>query len=229
MIQRSMTAIIMFLAACSPAINQAAKSDIDRRVAGLATSEQIATPPESNELMPLSPGQWIEHHAVDDKGNHSFIKTKILSKQGDNFWVEVETNTYYGTNAIKLLLGIGNRHDPKTVTVYDYWLMDAEGTVTQYPQPLLSVLQNTMDEVLTQLVIVREPDGQGDTTVPAGGFAQAYKARVETSFGTRKMTADVWWHPVVPINGSVKVVGVSESSASALVAYGTTGARSAFP
>lgn len=226
---RSVAALLVVLTACGPTINQAAKSDVDKRVASLATSEEIVPAPEANTLMPLAAGQWIEQHMVDDEGRHSFVKTKVLSQEGSNFWIEVETQSYYGTTALKLLLGIGNRNDPTTVTVHDYWLMDDQGTVTQYPPALLSVLQSTMKEFLTQLVIAREPAGQGDTTVPAGGFAQAYKARVETSLGTSTFTADVWWHPAVPINGQVKTVGVSNSTASALVAYGTTGASSVFP
>ena len=42
MILRSMFATLIVLSACTPSINQAAKSDIDRRVSGLSASDQIA-------------------------------------------------------------------------------------------------------------------------------------------------------------------------------------------
>ena len=226
---RSALFTALLLSACSPRVDQSAKSSIDRQIQQLRPgSEQYGAPTKSDPA-PLAAGQWIKQHVVDKDGNDSIVTTKVLRVDGTRVWFETETETYSGKTALKALVSLDPAGDPKKMDVHEYWTKSAKGKVEQIPPFLLEAMKPTLRTVLANLSAYRAIDGQEDVSVPAGQFAQAYKGRVKIDALGKTLVSDVWWHPEVPINGGVRAIGVDPKSTTELIAFGTSGAKSVFP
>src|SRR5690606_5483685 len=75
---------------CGPSVNQAAKAEVDRRVAALSQTGARFEAPQALEPRPLAVGQWVEYKTVDEDGKPAFMKQKIVGQQGSAFWFEME-------------------------------------------------------------------------------------------------------------------------------------------
>jgi hypothetical protein len=179
--------------------------------------------------MPIAAGQWIKQHMVDKDGKHSFVTTKVLSEEGERIWLETETESYYGATALKMLITLGDRKDPSTIEVHEYWMKHEDGRVEQFPSFLVASMKPTVRQVLAGTTVVNAPEGQADVATPAGQFQQAYRARVTANVLGHEFVSDAWWHPAVPLSGGVRSIGVNPASQVELVAFGTSGAHSVFP
>lgn len=225
---RPIFACLVLLAACGAATASQGPSSFDRELSTLPNADARYGPPRAAKPLTLAAGQWIKQHVVDQDGHHALITTKVIGRFGRQLWLESETESAAGTRAIKVLLSLGDRKDPKTIDIYQYWVKHPDGRVEELPPLLLGTLKPALQRTLGELLIARRPQAQEDVTVTAGRFARAYKARVkDRALGGVTLT-DTWWHSGVPFNGSLRTVSVRAKGATELVAFGLSGAKSAF-
>jgi len=222
-------AFALWVTACGSSINQANKTDIDARAAALTNGSASFAAPSGFSPMPIAVGQWAEYYNVDDDGKSSFMTMKIVGQQGNAFWFENESKTYYGTTASLMLMEMGDRTNIDSVKVLASKTMDEKGQVQETPQEIIGMMQSMMKNNAIGLVVNWANQQQETTSVPAGTFANCYKARSDVSVMGIKMSAMVWGHPEVPISGTVKSEGIGEKNSMTLVGFGTTGAKSVFP
>jgi hypothetical protein len=216
------------LAACGPSIDPAAKADIDRRVAALGAPRQTFPAPGGFVPMPFAAGQWTRHKLVDDKGTPSFVTYKVLSQEGDAFWLEVVTDSYSGRTMMKMLLAIPNRMDPNSIDIRAVSMKDRNGRVTNLDGPVLQMLRSTYQGTLSTLVMSWQGLPQEDASVPAGTFAGCFHARTDASWGPWHSANNSWSHAAVPLSGLVKSQGIDKPTSMELVEFGMQGAVSEF-
>jgi len=214
-------------AGCGAHASQA-PSTFDRELAAIAQNDACYGPPRNAKPLPLAPGQWVKQHVVDQDGHHALVTTKVIGLFGRQVWLESETESEGGTRAIKLLLSLGDRKDPKTIDVFQYWVKAPDGRVEQLQPMLLGSMKPKLQSMLAEVLIAHRADAQEDVAVSAGRFARAYKARVQVKSLGSSALSDTWWHSGVPLNGSLRTVSVSAPGSSELIAFGLSGAKSAF-
>jgi hypothetical protein len=215
-------------AACAPSINQAARADVDRRIAAMQPQDRRVDMPTTPEPQPLAVGQWITIRQIDKEQRPSLSTFKVVGVEGDAYWLEVENDTYFGSTATKILVALGDRTDPSSFDIRLAFTRDSNGTVSELPPPMIEMMRGTFRPILDSLVIRWTELPQQDATVVAGTFAGCYHGRSTVAVAGHSSTSEVWWHPQVPINGLVKTVGVGEPTSSELVDFGYEGARSVF-
>jgi hypothetical protein len=215
--------------ASSPSVNNAAKADVDRRIAALSAKNVDYPAPTVAEPLPLAVGQWATFKQTDQDGKPSIVTYKIVGEQDGAFWYETSMDTYFGHSAIKMLLFVGNRRDPNTFDVRAYFTKNTDGTVQEMPPATLSMVRSSFQWVLDNLVIRWDQYPQEDVQVIGGRFASAYRGRSTVQFAGMSATSDVWFHPAVPINGAVKNVGVDRPNMTMeLIDFGQSGAQTEF-
>lgn len=220
-------AFSLLAAACGPSIDAAAKADIDKRVAALASRGQSYPAPPSAAPMPFAVGQWASYKFVDDKGQPSFMTMKLVAQEGADFWYEVVTDGYYGKTAMRMLVDFGDRQRPESITIKAAKLKDAKGQIIDYPPAMIGLMNSTLRGNLGPIAINWAGLPQEDVSVIAGRFTGAYKGKSEVSFAAFKSTSVVWGHSAVPLSGMVRSQGDNNSTGE-LVDFGTTGAASEF-
>ena len=220
--------LALSLVGCGPSIDAAAKADIDRRVSALGAPRLSFAAPGGFEPMPFAAGQWTRHKLVDDKGQPSFMTYKVLTQEGDAFWLEIVTDTYTGRTMMKMLLAIPNRLDPNSIDIRAVAIKDKNGRVTNLDGPMLSLLRSSYQGALSTLVMSWQGLPQEDAAVPAGTFAGCFRARTDASWGPWHSANTSWSHAAVPLSGLVKSQGVDKPTSMELVDFGLTGAVSEF-
>ncbi|MEO6094835.1 MAG: hypothetical protein ABIW76_03815 [Fibrobacteria bacterium] len=222
-------AAAILLAGCGgPAINVAAKADIDRQLVSRDSTPSVPAPDSGVfKPMPLAVGQWVKFKVVDEKSEPSILTYKILGEEKGAFWVESVNETYQGKKLQKLLVFFGSRTDPKEIKIRAIKTMD-NGYKNELPNSMVSMMEELFKGALSSLILDWKGLPQEDAFVPAGSFAGCYKARGKAQWGPWKSEADSWCHPAVPINGLVRSKGVGKEFAMELLAYGLTGAVSEF-
>jgi hypothetical protein len=213
---------------CGPSIDQAAQSDIDRRVAALGGPKQSFPAPTGFEPLPFAAGQWTRHKLIDDKGQPSFMTYKVIRQDGDAFWMEVTTEQYAGRTMMKMLLAIPNRTDPNSIDIRAVSIKDKNGRVTNLDGPMLSLLRSTYQGAISTLTLSWQGLPQEDATVPAGTFTGCFRARTDASWGPWHSANTSWSHAAVPLSGLVKSHGIDKPTSMELVDFGLTGAVAEF-
>jgi hypothetical protein len=224
----AIASLALSLVGCGPSIDAAAKSDIDRRVSALGAPRLSFSAPGGFEPMPFAAGQWTRHKLVDDKGQPSFMTYKVLTQEGDAFWLEIVTDSYTGRTMMKMLLAIPNRLDPNSIDIRAVAIKDKNGRVTNLDGPMLSLLRSTYQGALSTLVMSWQGLPQEDAAVPAGTFAGCFRARTDASWGPWHSANTSWSHAAVPLSGLVKSQGIDKPTSMELVDFGLTGAVSEF-
>jgi hypothetical protein len=219
---------LVLVSACAPSIDAAAKADVDQRVAALGAPRQSFPAPGGFVPMPFAAGQWTRHKLVDDKGQPSFMTYKVLSQEGDAFWMEIVTDQYAGRTMLKMLLAISNRMDPSSIDVRAVSIKDKNGRVTSLDGPMLSLLRSSYQGALSTLVMSWQGLPQEDAVVPAGTFSGCFRARTDASWGPWHSANTSWSHAAVPLSGLVKSQGIDKPTSMELVEFGLSGATSEF-
>jgi hypothetical protein len=214
-------------AGCGASINQAYKSDIDRRVAGLHPGTVNFPSSDATEPLPLAVGQWTEIKLVDEKQRPSFMMYKVVGQEGDAFWIETLGTSYTAKTELRMLVNLGDRKDLDAIEVKSFTIRQ-NGKLTEYPPEVLGMLKSLWKPAVSSLIIHWVDLPRADAQVPAGSFAGCYKQRSTVTFGPYEQTSDSWQHPAVPINGLVRSVGVDKPTSIELVAFGLSGATSTF-
>ena len=219
---------LVSIAGCAASVDPAAKADIDGRIASLRQPTSTFPAPATFVPMPLAAGQWTQHKMVDDKGQPSFLTYKILSEEAGAFWVETVHESYGGRTIQLMLVAFGNRTDPGQIEIRAVKMKDTGGHVNEVPPAVISMMQSLYKKALPMLVVNWQGQPQESAVVPAGQFAQCFRARTDVQWAGFHSVQDSWSHPAVPISGLVKSQGVDKPSTMELVAYGLNGATSQF-
>ena len=228
--QRALGLGVLLLAlttACGASINDAYKADLDRRLAGLHGSDASYASVDSFEPLPLAAGQWIQFKFVNEKREPSLVKYSVVGQEGNAYWFEITQENYYHRSDTRLLIAIGDRKDPGSYDVRAF-AMKTDGKLHDYPPGMLGLFRSLYKPIVENLVVDWNNLPREDTRVTAGEFHGCFKHRAAFSFGPYHQTSDGWSHPLVPINGLVRSVGVDKPITMELTAFGTEGAKSVF-
>jgi hypothetical protein len=217
------------LGGCGPSIDPAAKADIDRRVSLLKPVGQVWPAPAAYMPPNFAVGQWTQHKVVDDKGQPSFMTYKVVAQDGAAFWVEMSNESYMGKTVTKMLMSIGNRMDPQSVTIHGVKMRDAKGRVNEFDQNMVALMQSLWRGSVNMLFISWQGQPQEDAAVPAGTFSGCFKMRTDASWGPFSTASMSWSHAAVPLSGLVRSQGLDKPNTMELVAFGMTGAVSELP
>jgi len=225
----ALTVGAVVLTGCGPSIDPAAKADIDRRVAMLKPAGQAYAAPTAFGPAPFAVGQWTQHRMTDDKGQPSFMTYKVVGQDGAAFWLEVVSESYTGKTVTKMLMSIGNRMDPQSVTIHGVKMRDNKGRVNEFDRNMVALMQSLWRGTVNMLFISWQGQPQEDAAVPAGTFAGCFKMRTDASWGPFSTASMSWSHAAVPLSGLVRSQGLDKPTTMELVAFGLTGATSELP
>jgi hypothetical protein len=235
LLRRTLSVVVLLAAALAalgssghPSINNAAKADLDRRVSTMQQNPRSIAAPTAFEPMPLAVGQWATFKQVDSEQKPSIVTYKIVGEQEGAFFYEMSIDSYYGHSAVRMLVAIGDRRDPKSVDIRAVTMKNTDGRVQEMPPSVIGMMKSTYGSMVDQLTISWQNLPQEDTQVIGGTFAGCFKTRATVDFAGQSSTSDGWFHPAVPVNGMVKSVGVDRPMTMELVDYGTEGAQSEF-
>ena len=220
--------VSLTMTGCGPSIDAAAKADIDGRVAALHASSDTFPAPTGWVPMPLAAGQWTQHKLINEKGEPSFITYKILSQEGDAFLIEAVHEGYTGKMVQQMLVAFGSRTDPSQLEIRAVKMKDTKGRVNELPPSVMPLMQSMYKSAVSMLVVNWQGVPQEDATVGAGHFNGCYRVRTDAQWAGFRSVSDSWSHPAVPLSGMVKSKGVDKPTTMELVAFGTSGAVSAF-
>jgi hypothetical protein len=211
------------LAACGPGIDPAAKADIDQRVAAMAYSGQAFAPPAGLAPKPIVIGQWTQHKLVNEKGQPSLVTYKVVGEDAGAYWIEIANESYFGKTVTKILLAMGDRSNPATMEIRAVKMRDKKGRVTELQGPMIQLMKSAYQSSVNMLAVTWQGLPQETVSAIAGTFAGCFKAMTDASWGAWHSTAISWMHPMVPISGLVKSVGISQPTTMELVGFGDRG------
>jgi hypothetical protein len=235
LVRRTLHLVVLLAAAVAslgssahPSINDAAKADVDRRVGALQPNARVVPPPTVAEPMPLAVGQWATFKQTDSDGKPAIVSYKIVGMQDGAYWYEMSMDTYYGHSAMRMLVAVGDRRDPRSIDIRAVISKDYQGRVQEMPPSMLGMMKSSYGSMVDQLTITWDQLPQEDTQVTAGTFAACYKTRSTVELMGQSTTSDAWFHPAVPVNGMVRSVGVDRPMTMELIDFGVEGAASEF-
>lgn len=228
MTRRLVLALCLLASVGCGQINETYKVEVDRRVAALH-STQASYSQEDGAPAPLAVGQWVEYKLTGSNKRPGFATYKVVGQQGEAFWVETTVTTYSGKQETRMLIDFGDRTDPEKFKVHAVKMRTNDKPV-DYPPGTLQLMQAMWKPILSSFVIHWSASApREDASAGAGQFAGCYKRRLDISVGPYHQKTDAWLHPAVPINGIVRSATVGKNpSVSELIAFGNTGAVSAF-
>ncbi|MDC3961175.1 hypothetical protein [Polyangium jinanense] len=188
---------------------------------------------ESFALKPLAVGQWIRF-AVESKGvPPSQVFVRIVGKEGEAFWYEIEANTPTGTTISQFLVenaaskGFDKNAIRKMRTKAD------TGPVQEQTEPRDAILKAAESVEEFAAILNPPPDfakvERKEAKVTAGLFQGCFVYEAEHEEGGVKTKETVFRHPAVPITGFVRSEGTRGSAAvtKELLELHESGARSA--
>jgi hypothetical protein len=230
--RRLAAAVALTLAACGPSVKPAMKSATDQ----LASEPRSAPRNVGSEkkLVPLkwAVGQWTLTRNVNAKGEPSFVRTSVVGKESGGWWIEMETQDFYRHSFVKILYA----HQP---TDADDALDSVRRMITRNDGDKEQVLEFTKDDpgiaiakqfmksyMKIGLATVPEQAPREDAKVAAGNFRGCGKFDTKVELGPFSQEATTWFHPAVPLSGSVKSAAPDGKWQMELVDYGLSGAVS---
>lgn len=188
---------------CGASIDPAMKRLVDQRVAGRAKS-MVYEPPTVSAAPEPKENTWALYKVIDDDGQPSLLTYKMLRREGDKFWIEITSETYYGRSIQLMRVDFGPRMSPEDIEVDRVLEKTDDNEVQVVPEALLGMMAGLYRPALAMLAISWLDLPQEDVTVGAGTFRQAYKKRVDTSVAGFSDSSEVWLHDAVPVGGAVR-------------------------
>lgn len=233
MLRLTAFAALVLLSACGPSIKPAMQKATDQLI-GSYTSKVNVGAPSSYEPREWKAGQWIAFRTTEPGKPPSVTLVKVVASDDSGYWVETELQDYYGYNITKAYY----THFPKTApeameALQKVVTKQNDGTVQEIDfasHPMAGFMKATMKHIASGLTAPTDVSNHPKefVTVAAGSFDGAAKFETSISFGPVTHNATAWFHPAVPLNGSVKAVGENGLTYE-LLAFGDEGATSALP
>jgi len=228
--------LIAVLAGCGPGIDSVTRADVARRAASLGQSPLEVPAPIRSEPRPFAVGQWTQHKVVDFRGEPKFLTSKIVAREGDALWFETVLESEVGKLITKLLVFVGDRHDPSSIKVLAGRVRFRNDDVVEIPPSKLASYGS-----LFHVVASWEGQAQQDAVVPAGTFRSCFKGKNVWERWVVGASSFAWSHPAVPISGLVRAEPIEDPQPwyrerrseiakwTVLVGFGETGATSELP
>ncbi len=161
----------------------------------------VAPPDWSEHRMAPAVGQWAKYALKDGHGSGGTLVYKIVGRQGDNYWLEVDTERRGHSSKAKMLVNLGA--DPTDMRVSDAWL-DMNGRPMHLAGPMLAESNKMLDGFLHGVSGSMHSDTQEDVTVPAGTFRGRFRKGADVTVGGMHAHSTLWRHPAVPILALVR-------------------------
>ena len=227
------TAILALgLVGCAPSINPQMKAATDGLAANFQPRGQNQAAPTAYEPTPWAVGQWILQRTVDDKGNVAIQRTSVVGAEGSGMWLEMDRQDYFHHHITKILYGHMPRTADEAVEVLQKVVTKTDDqspqTIDFATNPMASLLKTQFKSAAAAVVVTADvaQAPKESVTVPAGSFEGCAKVAVQVSILGSTLKSTSWFHPAVPINGSVKGVSDDGKWTVELLDFGTTGASS---
>ena len=210
-------------AACGPSVNPELKARVDAWRAALKPNEKVYVA-AGTERPAFESGQWAQYIQFDDEGNPAQVTYKIIGREGEAFWLESESLTYYEHSVAKLLIAVPSWQDPSGWKVERMIVQKMGEPPQEIPPFMVQLASRPFLDTFTLKTRAGPPE---TVTVPAGTFQGAvpFENELSTPFGTFR--SKTWVHGKIPVTGYVKNVSEDGTFRSELIAFGETGAESA--
>ena len=216
----------------APAKRSRGKAPLHPPAAGIRGEDPPAEPARvhaASELRApreLTVGQWVRYRILWREGGESSLGYAVVGAEDGAYWMEVDDRRRGARKVFRMLVELGDRTDPATLSVRQLITHDGRDR-REVPERLLETFQ----PVLRQLLNVMFSDWEGrepeTVSVPAGTFEGALHGVQQLELQGTRMTADVWHHADVPVTGMVRFRAQGEQRHQLeLIAYGDSGARS---
>ena len=231
MTRRALVLACLLGVACAPSINPRMQQATDALLASTRAGHDLAAP-AAYEPMPWEVGQWVLMKVTDGKQQPSIVRISVVAREGEGLWVESVTQDYYRRAISKILYAkmprsaaeaaeamqkLVTRTDDQDPVSYDFTGNDPGARFTK----------NLMKSFAQGIVApAASPEQTEDAQVTAGTFRGCARAMVKVTLGPISKDTTSWFHPAVPVNGSVKGVSADGEWTVELLDFGLTGARS---
>ena len=232
-----LTVLAFVLVACGPKINPAYQMRVDRILAEHPAKDNRIEAPRTLAPQPWKVGQWAIYKVWETNGDIGFERLSVVKQDDCGIWVE----TFHVSPRTKTISQVCFERMP-----FD---SDPDKAVKQ-ALDLVRIMKTKSGDEPVQTIDFSTPQGammrgmmQGMSqgmyfdwriddsvpreviSVPAGTFVQAAQITATVRLGFITLTSQVWVHPAVPLNGSVRTEG-PKGYRTELLAYGLSGAKS---
>jgi hypothetical protein len=222
------------LAGCAPSISPQMKAATEGLAGSFQTQGRNQAAPGAYDPMPWAVGQWIVQRTTDGKGNVAIQRISVVGADAGGTWLEFDRQDYFHHNITKIFYS----HMPRTVDeAADVLLKVVTKTDNKPAQtidfastPMGGLLKSQFKAVAQNAVVSADVSqaAKENVTVPAGTFNGCAKVAVQVSVMGMSQKSTSWFHPAVPINGSVKGASDDGKWTVELLDFGTSGASSKF-
>ncbi|HRI65903.1 MAG TPA: hypothetical protein PK156_16765 [Polyangium sp.] len=234
--QSSKVLLVLALAACgceskktdstapTPASNAAAPGatpeTATKSTSAPAAEKKSYPSPEKFDIAPLAVGQWIRMlvKTVGQPPAQTFIR--IVGKEGDSFWYEIESNTPNGTTVIQLLMDDVTKGNFSKGSIKKIKMKVGLAPVQEFSGPAMAAVSAMTDNYVAMFGRPNlDKAERGDASVNAGEFKGCYIHEIDQSVMGMSMKVKSWNHPAVPINGFVRSEGLANNAKTTTELY----------
>lgn len=184
--------------------------------------------PKSAKRPELAVGQWHTHRVTKNGKPTGEFSYRVVGKEGDAFWMEVENDTGGKTMVLQILLGVPDIHAPEKATIEKVKMKLPGGRVQELSGAMLKMTQGQYQKMVGSIIGQTELEGpQKTVSVEAGTFEDCYERETDVEVIGIRTQSTIWNHPAVPITTMVESIS-KDGTRFELVDYGMTGAKSTF-
>lgn len=216
--------------ACAPSVKPQMKEATDRMLQEVRGGHDEPAP-SSYDPKPWKQGQWVQWRSVDKNGQPSVTKLSLVEESSEGMWLEQVSQDYRGRTMTKILYTrMPSTPDEaaeviqKIITKRD----DEEPQVLDFNDPSGpgQMMRGMMKSMMPAIQWPRAPESlpREDVTVAAGTFRGTVKFPTTVQAGPFTLRMTGWYHPAVPLGGSVKSQNEDGSVTTELLGYGDAGA-----
>ncbi|MBK9264305.1 MAG: hypothetical protein IPM54_31450 [Polyangiaceae bacterium] len=217
-------------AASSPAAPSATTTPAPGTKSADGAAKKSFPSPDKFDIVPLAVGQAVRMLVTTPGQPPSQTFVRVVGKEGDAFWYEIESNTPTGTTIVQFLMEDAMRTNFSKTSIKKLRMKMGLGPVQEFSGATLAAVGNIAD---SYVALLGKPNldkaERADATVKAGEFKGCYVHEIDQSLMGMSMKIKSWNHPAVPINGFVRSEGTVNGNATTteLVDMQMEGAKSA--
>ena len=211
--------------------NPQLRSELDTYRAGLRPTSKIFHGKKPFARMPLAEGQWVEYWAVNKEGEPSRMRTEVVGKEGDAYWLQETVTSYKERTEMKVLVANFDNPDPTKIEVRKVLSKNSSGQIAEVPGS--RGYFERLRQSLSRLTVKSTSEETMIVAVLAGSFEISMKQGIQVFGGTwfnnySTDVTEVWVNSEVPLAGVVKMEATDGSYQEELVDFGTSGAKDNF-
>ncbi len=227
-----LSAVLSLASSCAPSVKPQMKEATDRMLQE-ARGTHDEPSPSSYDPKPWQQGQWVQWRSVDKNGQPSVSKLSVVEEGEDGIWLEQVHQDYRGRTVTKVLYSRMPKTPEEATEVVQKIISkrdDEEPRVMDLNDPSGpgGMMRGMTKAMMPSITWPRSPGAlpKEDVTVAGGTFRGTVKFPSSVQAGPFQMRLTGWYHPAVPLGGSVKSQSDDGSATTELLGYGDSGARS---